>query len=138
MSFLQTESEGLVFYTPFCSSRSSVLLSKVHRRGGIDTDFDTDGSLSNQEGNTTIKHVVFWVSKRLVILFLVWSNFTAAVLVCSLGFIAMTLWEMLDNWQAVDKAGSRKVVEKKINFLRCIKLHKLTHNSKSIYGQIFI
>lgn len=47
------------FYTPFCSSRSSVLLGEIHRRGGRDTDFYTDGSLSNPEGNTAIKHVVF-------------------------------------------------------------------------------
>lgn len=38
--------------------------SWVYREGSIteegrDTDFYTDGSLSNQEGNAAIKHVVF-------------------------------------------------------------------------------
>lgn len=60
VSVLQTEREGLLFTHYFAAT---VLLGEIHRRGGRDTDFCTDSSLSNPEGNTAIKHVVFWVEE---------------------------------------------------------------------------
>lgn len=78
-------SEGIKWASSFCSRRSSVLLVEIHLKGGRDTDYCSDGRYKT----------CFFSNRRDVFFFLDWRNLTVTMRVCSLGFTAITLWEML-------------------------------------------